>query len=78
MTRQERAADLLDYKEGDIVQLKSGKFAGRSGMIIGIRVFEYKDGEPDLAYRVKLSDRKSIEVSARRMRFVRRESVPEK
>ena len=75
MTMQERAADLLDYKEGDIVQLKSGKLAGRSGMIIGIRVFEYADGTADLAYRVKLSDRKSIEVSARRLRFVRRENA---
>lgn len=63
---------LLDYQVGDYVQLcGSVKYSGRSGLIIGIRVFEFKDGKADLAYRVKLSDRKSIEVCAKNMRFLR-------
>lgn len=62
----------LDYYVGDIVQLKAGgKFAGRTGVIIGIRAVDYDDGTEDLAYTIKLSDRKSVEVSAKRLRFLR-------
>lgn len=69
---------LMDFEVGDIVQIKSdgGKAAGKMGMVIGIRLFEYqKDGEPDLAYRIKLSDTESIEVSAGRMRFLSHKGV---
>ena len=62
----------LDYYVGDVVQLKAGKkYGGRLGVIIGIRLFKYQDGIEDLAYTVKLSDSKSVEVSARRINFIR-------
>ena len=68
----------LDYYVGDIVQLKAGrKYGGKVGVIIGIRLFKYQDGEEDLAYTVKLSDRKSVEVSARRINFIRHGDAPD-
>lgn len=64
---------LLDFTEGDYVQIVgNGEFAGMTGVIIGTRVFKYdKDDHDDLAYTVRLSDKKSIEVSAGRIRFLR-------
>lgn len=64
---------LLDYSVGDTVQIfGKGESAGAVGVIIGIRVFEYdKDGREDLAYTVRLSDKKSVQVSAGRIRFLR-------
>ena len=63
-----------DYNIGDVVQLKADgkKYAGKMGVIIGIRAIVYDETDTaDLAYTIKLSDKKSIEVSAYRLRFLR-------
>lgn len=64
---------LLDYQIGDYVQIVGkGDLAGKMGVIIGIRAITYrKTGEDDLAYRIKLTDTKSVELSALRLRFLR-------
>lgn len=69
---------LFDYSVGDYIQITgNGEAAGKVGQIIGIRNFYYeKDGGADLAYTVKLSDKKSIEISAGRMRFLRHAEEP--
>lgn len=63
----------LDYLVGDVVQIKADgkKYAGKMGVIIGIRAVVYDAGNADLAYTIKLSDKKSVEVSAYRLRFLR-------
>ena len=63
-----------DYNVGDVVQIRADgkKYAGKMGVIIGIRAITYdKNGTSDLAYTIKLSDKKSVEVSAYRLRFLR-------
>lgn len=64
---------LLDYSIGDYVQIVGkGEASGELGVIIGIRVFTYhEDGGADLAYRVKLSNTRSVEVCCGRLRFLR-------
>lgn len=65
---------ILDYSVGDVVQIKADgrKLSGKMGVIIGIRAIQYNEsGDFDLAYTVRLSDQKSVEVSAYRLRFLR-------
>lgn len=69
---------VFDYSVGDYIQITGkGNNAGAIGTIIGIRAFHYdRDNGEDLAYTIKLSDSKSIEVSAGRMRFLRHADEP--
>ena len=59
---------------GDVVQLKADgkKAAGEIGVIIGSHLYRHKRGF-GIAYTVKLSDSKSIQAGAGRLRFLRRE-----
>ena len=69
---------LFDYQVGDIIQITGkGELCGAVGLIIGIREFKFsKDNAADLAYRIRLNDKQSVEVSAGRMRFLRHADEP--
>lgn len=64
---------ILDFAEGDYVQIiGKGIATGKVGVIIGIRLITFtKDNGADIAYTVKLSDTKSVEVCGGRLRFLR-------
>ena len=74
----------LEYREGDIVQIRADGdlYAGRVGVIIGIGVYKAKKCRPELSYRVKLSDKEGISVPCCRIRLIREagsdEDLPEK
>lgn len=62
----------LDYSIGDYVQLGvNAKYAGRIGIIIGIRLLYHKYKDSELAYTVRLSHNESVEATAENIRFLR-------
>ena len=60
----------LDFREGDIVQVTKGKYAGRIAMIIGIQALPYRR-DYMLVYSVKFSDAEGIALHATQMEFIR-------
>ena len=69
---------ILDFAEGDYVQIiGKGIASGKVGVIIGIRLITFTHGA-DIAYTVKLSDTKSVEVCGGRLRFLRHSNEEQK
>lgn len=65
----------IDFCCGDYVQVQRGEYAGKTGLIIGIKYIpkRHRFGRcknERLLYRVKLSDKRSVELSAGCMRFL--------
>lgn len=80
----EEAKRALEYREGDIVQIRPDGYehSGRLGMIIGINVYKQKSGKPyAFSYRIKLSSNESVAAPCNRIRLVREadssEDIPE-
>lgn len=80
----EKMSRELDYRVGDIVQIRPDgyKYSGRFGMIIGINSYKQKSGKGEsLAYMIKLSDKESVSAQCYRIRLVREagrdEDLPE-
>lgn len=76
--RKEISADelsrALDYKIGDIVQIRADGLpcSGRLGEIIGISLYKSRaDREDALSYSIKLSDNESFACTCHRLRLVR-------
>ena len=73
----------LEYREGDIVQIRADGdlYAGRIGVIIGIGIYISKKWRPELSYHIKFSDTEGIAVPCCRIRLIREagsdEDLPE-
>lgn len=80
----EEAKRALEYREGDIVQIRPDGYecSGRLGMIVGVSIYRQKSGKPEaFSYRIKLSDHEGISAPCHRIRLVReaesKEDLPE-
>lgn len=60
-----------DYFEGDIVQINTGKCAGRVAVIISIGIYATAKGVYGLIYNLKLSDSQGIRATANMFSLVR-------
>ena len=65
----------IDFNEGDIVQIKGGKHAGRLAMIVSIGTYTNAKGFDGLTYNLRLSDSLGIRTTADHLTKVRRGEV---
>jgi bifunctional DNA-binding transcriptional regulator/antitoxin component of YhaV-PrlF toxin-antitoxin module len=73
----EELREKLDYKVGDIVQVKRGKNSGRVAIIMRISPHIDDSGEDVLSYEIKLSDREGLSLTGRSLQLIRRADAAE-
>lgn len=61
----------LDLQVGDTVQIRSGDYAGRVGVVIGISYEPGTKGCPFLSYCVKFTDTEGVRFPSGRLRLVK-------
>lgn len=61
----------LDIRVGDTVQVRSGDFAGRVGIVIGINYAVGSAGHPFLSYCIKFTDAEGVRLPSGRLRLVK-------
>ena len=69
----ETARGKLDFECGDIVQIRtnSPKYAGRVGVIIGVRYKKLEKAGEMLSYSVRFSDSEAADFVANHMKYIR-------
>lgn len=65
-----KPAPHIDFEVGDLVQIRSGNYAGKCGRIIGVKYSDNGRKKGMITYTVKFSDIEAVQLPAGRMRFL--------